>query len=455
MDCHGLMRLAVVAAALHALNANLAAQTASVTTPPPNIILPNYLGVPSGPYAGLESSATVARVGDPSAAWFNPAGLSRGTSAEVTGSAGLYQFTTVEPQSLPESGGSIVQVPNMFGFTIRAGPSLTAGFALVTTNQWVQETDSQLVLQVSPAQQRFSYSADSELSRRVATFSVGHARGGSWRLGAGLALSLTSLRRIQTATDRIADPVLLRTLIVSSRATGSTTQIRPLLGAQFDASARWQAGLLFRAPGFTVLRNGKATLEASLDNGDEAFGTSFFDHDARFDQRLPAELHGGIAYLGDRLVVELDAQAYTPVDAYPLLSSEEPFISYADGPSSAPVVTPNAFSGFTSASRGFANVALGGHYLLSPSRTMRLHFGAATDLSPVADADQVYAKADLLSLTLGLSGSVGRLTFASGVNIRTGTAENIVIRNLLDGQSINTEIDVRTVGLVYSISYRF
>jgi hypothetical protein len=433
----------------------LVAQTTPVTTPPPNIVLPNYLGVSAGPYGGLESSASVARASDPSAAWFNPAGLSRATGAEITGSAGLYQFTTVSPQDLDQTGGSTQQLPNLVGFTVKVGASWTAGLALVTTNSWTQTTDVERIVQSNPNQQRFSYSADSEFSRRVGAMSVGYTRGGPWRLGAGLAVSFTSLKMVGTASDRNVDASLLRTVIVSSRTTGSTMQIRPLFGAQFDAGAHWRAGLLLRTPGFALYRNGSIVLDGTLDSGDQAVGASIFDPGAGFDQRLPTEIHSGIAYLGDRIVVEFDVQAYTSIDAYPMISSPEPILTYTDGPSTAPVVTSIPFPGLNSASRGFANVSVGGHYVLSPTRTLRLHFGVATDLSPVADADQIFGRADMLSWTLGLSGSAGRFTFAAGTTVRSGTADNITVRNLLDGGTVETEVDLRTIGLIYALSYRF
>src|SRR4029450_3016480 len=69
-----------------------------VATVPPNVVLSNYDNVPVGPFCGLEGSAYVARVGDPSAAWFNPAGLSRQTGVQISGSAGVYQWTAVSPQ---------------------------------------------------------------------------------------------------------------------------------------------------------------------------------------------------------------------------------------------------------------------------------------------------------------------------------------------------------------------
>ena len=39
----------------------------------------------------------MARVGDPSAAWFNPAGLARENTAQISGSAGVYQQTSITP----------------------------------------------------------------------------------------------------------------------------------------------------------------------------------------------------------------------------------------------------------------------------------------------------------------------------------------------------------------------
>ena len=90
---------------------------ADVVTPPANVLLPNYDSVPIGPNAGLEGSAYVARVADPSAAWLNPAGLARATTSEVSGSSGLFQVSNVSPSALPDSGGSVQQLPSVVGFT--------------------------------------------------------------------------------------------------------------------------------------------------------------------------------------------------------------------------------------------------------------------------------------------------------------------------------------------------
>src|SRR6516162_8193467 len=115
--------LVIVCLAAHPVTA----QVAEVTTPPTNLLVPNYGSVPVGPFGGLEGSAYAARVGDPSAAWFNPAGLARQGTPQISGSAGVYQRTSISPQALPNQGGSLQQLPNFVGFTIAPSSHLTAG----------------------------------------------------------------------------------------------------------------------------------------------------------------------------------------------------------------------------------------------------------------------------------------------------------------------------------------
>ena len=159
-----------------------------LVTPPGNVLLPNYNNVPIGPNAGLEGSAYVARVGDPSSAWLNPAGLSRGENGEISGSSGLFQLATVTPSSLPDTGGSVQQLPSLVGFTatnlFRKG--LTVGLSILTASSWSQQTDSQLVVDHGSARERFAYSADSEYQQHVGAAGVGFAHG-ALRIGGSLA----------------------------------------------------------------------------------------------------------------------------------------------------------------------------------------------------------------------------------------------------------------------------
>src|SRR5262252_4990989 len=191
----------VLAAFLFLLSSPVFAQTSDpLVTPPPNVVIPNPNGVPVGPFGGLESGAYVARVDDSSAAWFNPAGLSRATSAQITGSAGLYQYTRVSPSSLENKGSTFEQIPNLVGFSMRVTSDCTGGLAIVTSNSWKQETDSELILGTAAAGERFAYSADAEFTKRNMSLSAGCQRG-RWRYGGGAAFSVTSLRLVDTVSD--------------------------------------------------------------------------------------------------------------------------------------------------------------------------------------------------------------------------------------------------------------
>src|SRR5262245_4309569 len=283
------------------------AQVDQVVTPPPNLVLSNYDSVPVGPFGGLEGAAYVARVGDPSAAWFNPAGLARQNAAQISGSAGVYQHTSITPESLPNRGGSFQQLPNFVGFTFSPRPNLTVGAAVVTTNAWNQETDSELISPASGGQQRFAYSADSDFQQRVLALSAGYHGNGPWRFGGGLAFSLMNLRLVQSASDRIGDATGLKSLLVTSRASGSALQLRSQLGAQYDI-ARWRFGAAVRTPGLTIHRSAGVTLDAVLDAGASSLGSSVFDPDAAIEYHLPWEFQGGAAWVRDRVELELDLQ---------------------------------------------------------------------------------------------------------------------------------------------------
>lgn len=445
--------VSVAGAFLIALPAS--AQVDQVVTPPPNLVLANYDNVPVGPFGGLEGSAYVARVGDPSAAWFNPAGLARESTAQVSGSAGVYQLTSITPEQLPNRGGSFQQLPNFVGFTFVARPRLTVGAALVTTNAWNQETDAESISAVAGGQQRFSYSADSSYERRTLALSAGYQGDGAWRVGGGLAFSLMSVRLVQTVSDRIGDTSGLRSLLVNSRASGSAMQVRSQAGVQYDRS-QWRFGAAIRTPGLTVHRSGAVTLDGLVDVGAMSAGASVFDPSADLDYRLPWEFQGGAAWVRDRIELEVDLQAYSSIDAYTMLATGQPIVVYSEtGANQPPSVVTRPFPGLTSASDGVVNVAAGGHLRLLENRDLRLHAGVGSNYSPVADQDMVFNKVDLLTWALGVSGSLGRLQFSAGFNHQSGTARDVMLRNLLNGQVVQTSMDVAMTGFIYSLAYQF
>jgi hypothetical protein len=97
--------------------ATVEAQSDQVVTVPPNLVVGSYNSAAVGPFGGLEATAYVARIDDPSSVWFNPAGLARQASPQISGSTGVFQHTLVAPQALPNRGGSLQQLPSFVGFT--------------------------------------------------------------------------------------------------------------------------------------------------------------------------------------------------------------------------------------------------------------------------------------------------------------------------------------------------
>jgi hypothetical protein len=431
------------------------AQVDQVVTPPKNLVLPNYNSVPVGPYGGLEGSAYAARVDDPSAAWFNPAGLTRLSSAQISGSAGVYQLTSVSTTALPNQGGSIQQLPNFVGFTFSPKKGVTFGAALVSTNSWNQETDSELISPVPNGQQRFAYSADSDFEQRILAISVGRYGGGPWRFGGGFAFSLTDLRMVQSASDRVANTTGLQSVLVTARSTMSALELRAQAGAQYDRGP-WRFGGAIRTPGVKLHRSGVITVDGLLDAGPNTLGSSVFDPNAAVEYHLPWEFQGGAAVVASRFQIELDVQGYTAIDAYPMISTTNPVMVYAaSGTGTAPSVTSRPFAGLISASDGVVNVGAGGHVQPFANRKLLIHGGVASNRSPVGAADVVFNKVDLMTWSIGLSGTFGKFQFAAGLNHQAGTSDNIALRNLLNGDVVNSSIDLRTNGLIYSIAYQF
>jgi hypothetical protein len=449
------MKIALLCGLICLVATPLSAQIDQVTTPPPNLLLSNYNSVPVGPFGGLEGAAYVARVGDPSATWFNPAGLAREETAQISGSAGVYERTSVTPEALPNRGGSIQQLPNFVGLTFSPRPRLTVGAALVTTNAWNQETDSELISSVPNGQQRFAYSADSDFEQRVLAFGAGYRTNGPWRFGGGLAFSVMSLRLVQSASDRIGDANGLQSLLVTSRTSGSAIQLRSQFGAQYDRGP-WRLGAAIRTPGLTIHRSGAVMLDGVLDAGPGSVGASVFDPDATFEFHLPWEIQGGAGWVHDRVELEVDVQAYTSIGAYSMIATDHPALIYGDaGANQPPTIVSQPFKGLTSASDGVVNVTAGGHVKLLKDRDLRIHAGVGSNQSPVAAEDAVFSRVDLIAWTLGVSGSLGKFQFSAGFNHQSGNATDVTLRNLLNGQVVQSTIDVGMSGFIYSLAYRF
>jgi hypothetical protein len=147
---------------------------------------------------------------------------------------------------------------------------------------------------------------------------------------------------------------------------------------------------------------------------------------------------------------------FSPIAKYALVSTASPAVIYSDvGGGQPPTVTSQPFGGLMSHSDGVVDVTAGGHVKLMESRDMRVHLGVANNRSPVASDDQIFNRIDLVTWTVGVSGSLGKFQFAAGFNHQSGSQDGVNLRNLLNGQAVTTTVNASMTGFIYSLAYQF
>ncbi len=446
--------------AVAGLGACLTAQEAfaqNLVPPPITITLPNYNTIPVGQVGGFEGGAFVARADDASSNWFNPAGLSKATVSSISSSAGTYQFLSVVPKQLEseDTGSSTEQVPALVGVlakNIFGNKNLTAGFAFTRTSSWSQTTDAQVDHLDSTPSTLDTYSANSQFTRSEATAGLGWDLG-SLRLGAVLVGDVTTLDSVASFSVRDVRPEGLDAISIAGRASGSITQLRLGVGAQYDVGDGIRLGGMMRSPGLALWRSGDLNADGLFTAGGSGgqLSYTFFDRDPRFDFKLPFEVAVGGAWICDRFQIEVDGRFYSGHSSYDLFRTTLQATTILDtGAGNPPVVEQIPFDNIQAEADAIFNVSVGGQYALTRNHAWILHFGFNTNFSQVGPADEFFSNIDLYGLTLGLSGQTSHITASIGVNYVFGDTDNARLAQLL-----NTDISVKMIGIIYSLAYRF
>ena len=229
--------------------------------------------------------------------------------------------------------------------------------------------------------------------------------------------------------------------------SGSSERIRAIISVQVEPAPHIQVGAVIRTRGWEWSSGGSVALDSTLDGVPGSVGASIFDQSARFDYQLPFESAVGIAYVHKRAEVEFGVQGYSSIAPHPLITTNDPLTIYTDPGTGAPSsISSRQLPPVITASRAIVNYSVGGHMQLFESFPLVVHAGVATDHSPVAPEDQFFDEVDFVVWTAGVSGSVGKLSFALRASYRRSASENITLRNLLK-EPIQTAIDIKTIGL--------
>ena len=236
---------AVLAAIVPASSQSSTQSLPPVAAAPLNVILPNYNGVAVGEVASLESGAYLARVEDGSATWFNPAGLARATKSSISGSAGVFQFGSVVPESLQNAGGSFQLVPASVGFVVKhlmGHEPWTGGFQITKTGNWMQSLDTQRESPAPGSNERATYSSTSSFGGWIASLALGFTGDRKLRLGGSVDAQLTESSSGTYLSDQYQTSTGLSAILIEGRGQASLIHARMTVGVQYRPLSHLAAG---------------------------------------------------------------------------------------------------------------------------------------------------------------------------------------------------------------------
>jgi len=433
----------------------IVAQTVAV---PPSLILPNYDRLPVGQREGIEAGAFLARTNDAGANWYNPAGLGNSVETSLNAGANAYEWTKMGLEGFGTSEGRsrINTVGTLLSVAIGKGTIKSdewrLGFSLARPIVWVP---SSLDFAFSPAaNQVVAYASTVDFNVMIPGVAIAYAPGGvgtgRLRIGAGLGMAITSLTQNQSISSRVTATTSASVAEQSFSAEGSTWQLQPSAGVQWDATSRVILGARVIAPGIRILGSTRLTLQTSQFTSPTSTDLVFRDDAATFDYKRPLEASAGAAYRAGSVELELDVHYYGALASYELYASDLPGTLTTVDSSGTPTVTQPPFTPTANSARAVTNVAVGGNYRLSTS--LRAHAGFASDVSPVDNQDEsIFRKVDLSRFTTGLSLTGERLSGSLGIGYSFGSGTREAI-----GPTVGeTRFTVKTVNVLFGLSLAF
>jgi long-subunit fatty acid transport protein len=451
----GWRRSAVVSSLLLAIPALASAQSSGPLFPP-SIAITNYDRVLVGQEEALEAGAFVARVGDTTSGWYNPAGLASVQRTAIGASASGFEtdVLTLEGVGSQRGGGmAIYQLPSFFGAVL--GPEVIDldhwrfGFTITKPTSWTQE-----IVGGMAGNARLSYSSHVSLSTLVPMISASYSPFASLRFGAGIGVAITSLSEIQTLSEQVVTPTTANAFLRTLDGGGSIWNLTGTLGVQWDITENLVLGGLMRLPGLKMIQSGKLNYQ-NVDNSTSPWGQVFFnDQDATFDYRLPLDLTAGLAWRSKEFEVEFDLRYHGAISEYTLLASGKPVATTTTGPTGLPVVTTAPFGGVTNGARAVWNFALGGRYNLND--IWSFHGGFFSDASPTnPSGEKLFRSVDMYGITVGAKVRGDHLSGSFGLGYSWGSSNPFQFGDSITGNPITTKLTITSLSLLYAVAYKF
>ena len=422
---------------------------------PPSAIVTNYDRILIGQEQALESGAYVARVGDATAGWYNPAGLGLVERSVIGASATGYELAIIDLGAIQTSSGGVTlaQLPGFFGGVL--GSDVTRsdawriGFSVTKPTSWSASVNGATAVGIP-----VTYSSRVGISTTVPTVSAAWVPWSFLRFGAGLGVAITSLAQTQVLSVRNSDPLLAGATLKTADLTGTTWGAQATFGVQWDISEHFTVGASLRTPTLAFITTGSLTYQSMVSGGASGVQTYFRDSQAAFAYRIPLNVNFGLAWRGGRFEAEVDVRYHSAIAEYALLSSPKLVETVTTGPDGPPVHTFSPFPGLLYGAAAVWNLAAGGHYRLDDSWSF--HAGIYTDAAPAGLTQyDLFRTVNFFGATLGAKLRGDHLAGSLGLGFSWGDSKNFPVGTQGDPEAVTTRLSIRSLSLLYAISYTF
>lgn len=427
------------------------------------VLIANYSLLSLGERGGVQGGAMTARADDASAAWYNPAGLSKPYSNSVSANASLYGFSSTQIGAAPKSSGMIVS-PSFAGNIGHISPNLAWSFSVVTpihskTGKKTQEIKQFPVEGYKDVSVNTKESAEYLVSApgiSLATTLTDHIR-----LGFGVRYYKFEINTSSNSTVLSKDTGADATFIDDSyRDTYSIEQgsLRGDLGIQVDISDHITMGLVIKSPTYRISSLSK--IDQSGNSTDANFETQSYtavNDKGNSNLKLPPEIHFGVAGTYNTWDFEFSPKYYhriskTYASAFPSIevkgyTREDGFQPNFDNFETEPYIQEYEF-------KSTLNIAIGVSKLIS--NKYLLQWGAFTDNSPVTNQKQAdfFEKVDFFGTTLGISIFAKNTSTTIGAFYLKGSGTSTTIEEVSEKELL-TPISIQIIGVQMAGSFYF
>lgn len=423
---------------------------------PPNIVVPNRDRSPIGQIEALESGANIARTRNPSANWYNPAGLAQTRRVEFAAAASAVEWTrvTAEADEVRSESSSRSHVPGFFGVAL--GPeNLRYGASVAQGLSWNPDLQSQFIeSQPGGGIEQFTYQVQDSFTEVNPALAVAFSPSKKLRIGLGIACSSVSYRTNDNVSDQLLDSSSLSNFTQNTYIDGISVSLLGLAGVQLDLSKHWKLGLLLRTPGVPLWGSAWVSSQTLTSAGGTVSAVSFYDESADFTYTTPFETGLGVAYVADKFELEADLRYHFRKGPSVMLSSENPVRFTSQVGAAVPQAATEPLADAKNELRNVLNPSIGARVTLTPA--IRLHAGGYASYSPVADpASPFFRKIDLYGATLGASLELQDFSGSLGASYEAGSSDPYTVTNALTGDPVQTRVQVSSIRLFYAVSFEF